>query len=85
MPLIIILQKAIGNAGFSKSGVKDALEGAQVFKRGGACNSSKEETQIEALSRRGMGIIHPAYLKAPLCLTVQQRVSLCQTILLGKF
>jgi len=66
VPLIVILCKAIGNAGFSKGRIENTLKGTQVFIRGGTLDNSEKETQIEALSSRGMGIIHPAYLKAPL-------------------
>jgi hypothetical protein len=66
VPLIVVLSDAIGNAGFSKGGIESALEGAKVFIRGGTLNDSEKKTQIEALSRRGMSIKHPAYLKAPL-------------------
>src|SRR5260370_40722785 len=66
VPLIVILQKALGNAGFSESGIKDTLKGMKVFKRGGTLDNSKKEMQIEVLSRRRMSIIHPANLKAAL-------------------
>jgi hypothetical protein len=59
--------------------------GAKVFIRGGTSDNSKKKTQIEALSRRGIGIIHSANLKASLSGSPNVCVSLCQTILLGKF
>jgi hypothetical protein len=62
-PLIVVLCKTIGNAGLSKSGMEDALKGTQVFKRGGTSDNSEKKTQVKALSRRGMSIIHPAYLE----------------------
>ena len=62
-PLIVVLCKTIGNAGLSESGIEDTLEGAQVFKRSGTSDNSEKKTQVEALSRRGMGIIHSAYLE----------------------
>ncbi len=65
MPLIVILCKAIGNVGFSKSGIKNTLKGTQGFIGGGTLNNSKE-MQIKVLSSRGMGIIHSANLKASL-------------------
>jgi hypothetical protein len=56
----------MGNTGFSKGRIESTLKGTQVFIRGGTLNNSEEETQIEALCSRGMGIIHPANLEAPL-------------------
>jgi hypothetical protein len=66
MPLIVILCKTIGNAGFSKGRIKNTTKSAKVFIRGGTLDSSEKKTQIEALSSRGMSVIHPANLKAPL-------------------
>src|ERR1700679_1464903 len=66
VPLIVVLCKALGNAGFSESGVENTLNSTQGFIRGGTLDNSEKETQIEALSSRGMGIIHPANLEAPL-------------------
>src|SRR5712672_1936651 len=62
-PLIVILCKTIGNTGLSESGIENALEGTQVFKRGSTSDNSEKEMQVKALARRGMGIIHPAYLE----------------------
>jgi hypothetical protein len=69
VPLIVVLCKTIGNAGFSKSGVESALISAKVFIRDSTSNNSEKKTQIKALSRRRVGIIHPANLKAPLSLS----------------
>ena len=66
MPLIVIFCKAIGNVGFSESGIENILKGTQGFIRDGTLDNSKEETQIEALFSRRMGIIHSANLEAPL-------------------
>jgi hypothetical protein len=63
-PLIIILCKAIGNAGFSKGRIENTLKGAKVFIRGGTLNNSEKKMQIKALPSRRMGMIHPADLKA---------------------
>jgi len=65
-PLIVILCKAIGNAGFSEGVFGIALICAKVLIRGGTSDNCEKETQIKALSRRGVSIIHPANLKAPL-------------------
>jgi hypothetical protein len=64
VPLIVILCNAMGNAGFSKGRIESTLKGMQVFIRGDTLDNSEKETQIEVLSSRGMGIIHPANLKA---------------------
>ena len=66
MPLIVIVCQPIGNAGFFKSGMENTLMCVQVFKRGGTLNDSEKEMQIETLFRKGMSIIYPANLKAPL-------------------
>jgi hypothetical protein len=63
-PLIVILCKAIGNAGFSKGGIENTLNGPKVFIKGGTLNNSEKEMQIEALPSRRMGMLHSAYLKA---------------------
>src|SRR6266436_2842750 len=65
-PLIVILCKTIGNAGFPKGGIKDTLMSAKVFIRGGTSDNSEKETQKEALSRRRVSIVHPANLIVPL-------------------
>jgi hypothetical protein len=66
VPLIVILCDAMGNASFSKSRIENTLKGMQVFIRGGTLNNSEEEVQIKVLYSRGIGIIHPANLEAPL-------------------
>ena len=55
VPLIVILSKAMGNTGFSESGVENTLKGTQGFKRGGTLDNSEKETQIKALSSKGDG------------------------------
>src|SRR5713101_3372628 len=65
-PLIIILCKAIGNAGFSEGVIGMTLMSAKVLIRGGTSDDSEKKTQIKALSRRRVSVIHPANLKAPL-------------------
>jgi hypothetical protein len=64
VPLIVMFQKPPGDAGFPKGGIEDAIEGTEVFKRCGARDDSKKKAKVEALSRTGMGIVHPANLKA---------------------
>src|SRR6266852_8516740 len=66
VPLIVILCKAIGNAGFSEGVVRMTLMSAKVLIRGGTSDNSEKKMQIKALSRRRVGVIHPANLKAPL-------------------
>jgi hypothetical protein len=66
VPLIVVLCETIGNAGFSESGVDNTLMSTQVFIRCSTFDNSEKETQVEALCSRGMGIIHPANLEAPL-------------------
>src|SRR6266436_7326503 len=65
-PLVVVLCKTIGNAGFPKGGIKDTLMSAKVFIRGGTSDNSEKETQKEALSRRRVSIVHSANLIAPL-------------------
>ena len=57
MPLIVILCKTVGNAGFSKGRMENTLKSVKVFIRSGTLDSSKKKTQIEALSRRRMSVI----------------------------
>ena len=66
IPLIVILQKAMHNAGFSKEEILSALKGTQVIKGGGTLNCGEKKAQVEVLFSSGMGIVHPAYLKASL-------------------
>src|SRR5713101_2637133 len=65
-PLIVILCKAIGNAGFSEGVIGMTLMSAKVLIRGGTSDDSEKKMQIKVLSRRRISIIHPANLKAPL-------------------
>ena len=64
MPLIVIIQESPGNAGFSEGEILNVLEGAKVFKGGDTCDSGEKKAQVKPLSRSGMGIVHPANLKA---------------------
>jgi hypothetical protein len=66
MQLVVILQKAPGNAGFSKGGIQCALKRTKVFKGGGALDHSEKKAQVKPLSSGGMGIVHSAYLKTTL-------------------
>src|SRR6266849_4167458 len=65
-PLVVIFCKAIGNAGFSEGIIGNTLMSAKILIRGGASDDSEKKTQIKALSRRRVSIIHPANLKASL-------------------
>ena len=56
---MIILQEATCNASLSESGMANSLKGAKVLKRGGTTHRGEKKVKVEALSRRGMGIIHP--------------------------
>ena len=64
LPLIVIFSEAIPYSGLSEGGILSAFKGVEVIEGLGALDTGEKEAQIEALSRSGVSVVHPANGKA---------------------
>ena len=63
MQLPVIIQEAKRKTGLLESATGYTINSAEVFKGGSTFDAGEKKAKVEALSRGGVSMVHPAYGK----------------------